>query len=94
MGHHHEEPANLSPRDREYLDLMKRGDDFMHIDLFLSAKRTYKEALKVKPGNKKAQEQIYQCSANIERDTIKVLITVPLVAGAIVFLFWYFGFPG
>ena len=88
MAHHDHEEENLSPEEKIYRDFIRRGNDFYNIDLFLSAKYMYADALKTKPNDTFAQEKFDQCKSNIKRDTIRVLTVVPIVAGIIVSLFY------
>jgi hypothetical protein len=88
MAHHDHEDENLSPEDKIYKDFIRRGNDFYNIDLFLSAKYMFADALKIRPNDEFAQERFNKCKSNIKRDTVRVLTVVPIVAGIIIGLFY------
>ena len=81
----HQEPIeeNYSHEEIKYRYHIQRGSDYMKIDLFRSARETYKEALNYKPGDPLATEKISECNGYIRRDRKKVLVIVPIVLAAI-----------
>jgi hypothetical protein len=83
MSHHEETTAILSHEELMYNDHIRRGSDFMKIDLFLSARGEYENALDYKPNDVFSKEQIALCNQYISRDRKKVLVIIPLVLGVI-----------
>jgi hypothetical protein len=83
MAHQETHEENLSHDEIQYRYHITRGSDFMKIDLFRSARETYKEALIYKPGDPIATEKITECNQNIRRDRKKVLVIVPFVLAII-----------
>jgi hypothetical protein len=79
MAHQEVHEENLSHGEIMYRYHILRGSDYMKIDLFRSARETYKEALTYKPGDSFSLEQIDLCNKNISRDRKKVLVIVPIV---------------
>ena len=83
MAHEEVHEENLSHDEIQYRYHIQRGSDYMKIDLFRSARETYKEALIYKPGDPLAAEKIAVCHQYIRRDRKKVLIIVPVVLAII-----------
>jgi hypothetical protein len=83
MAHEEVNEENLSHEEILYRYHIQRGSDYMKIDLFRSARETYKEALQYKPGDSLATENIAVCNQYINRDRKKVLIIVPVVMAII-----------
>ena len=84
MAHEEVQEENLSHEEIQYRYHIQRGSDYMKIDLFRSARETYKDALKYKPGDSFSAEKIDLCNQYISRDRKKVLIIVPIVLAVIV----------
>ena len=83
MAHEEVHEENLSHEEIQYRYHIQRGSDYMKIDLFRSARETYKEALTYKPGDPLATEKIAICNQYIHRDKKKVLMIVPIVLAII-----------
>ncbi len=83
MSHEEVQEENISHDEIRYRYHIQRGSDYMKIDLFRSARETYKEALTYKPGDPLATEKIAACNQNIKRDRTKVLLIVPVVMAII-----------
>lgn len=79
MAHEEIREENLSHEEIKYRYHIQRGSEYMKIDLFRSARETYKEALNYKPGDQLATEKIEECNKYIRRDRNKVLVIVPFV---------------
>ncbi|HTX87983.1 MAG TPA: hypothetical protein VMC08_03260 [Bacteroidales bacterium] len=79
MAHETIQEENLSHEEIKYRYHIQRGMDFTKIELFRSARENYLEALKYKPGDPLALERADECNRQIKRDTVKVLIIVPVV---------------
>lgn len=86
MSHHEESQENMSHEEIMYRYHIQRGSDFTKIDLFLSARNNYKEALKYHPGDPFATEKVAECTAQIRKDRKKVLIILPFVFALITLL--------
>jgi hypothetical protein len=84
MAHQELNEDNLSHEEIKYRYHIQRGSDYMKIDLFRSARETYKEALIYKLGDPLATEKIAECNQNIQRDKKKVLLIVPIVLAIII----------
>jgi hypothetical protein len=83
MAHQEINEDNLSHEEIRYRYFMTRGVDFTKIELFLSAREHYKQALLYKPGDPEATEKIAWCNDRIRKDRKSVLILVPLVLALI-----------
>jgi len=79
MAHEEIHEENLTHEEIKYRYHIQRGYDFTRIELFRSARENYREALKYKPGDAFASEKAEECDRNIRRDTLRVLIIVPIV---------------
>ena len=81
---HHILESTLSPVERQFLDLMRHGDNFFKIELLRPAKSYYKKALELNIEAEKVKEKIAECdrllSFEIKVIRILVAITVALVA--------------
>jgi len=77
MENHSSEKA-MCPAEIEYLDLIKRGDDFLKIQLLRPAKSWYQKALKLNIEPEKVRQKIAECDNQLafERKVIRILIVV------------------
>jgi hypothetical protein len=83
MSHEEVHTENLSHEEIMYRYHIQRGSDFTKIELFRSARESYKEALKYKPGDPLSTEKIAECNQKIAHDRKKVLVIVPFVLALI-----------
>ena len=83
MAHHETHDEHLSHDEIMYRYHIQRGSDFTKIDLFLSAKNNYLDALKYKPGDPFASTRAEECTKQIRKDRKKVLMIVPFVLALI-----------
>lgn len=83
------EDVNLTEEEKEYRDLIRRGDDFFRIELFKSSREKYEEALKLKPSDEYAQNRIIECNNLIKRDTRRILMVLPFVIAFVYFIVAY-----
>ncbi len=75
--------------DSDYIDFIRRGNDFFKIDLFKSAKEMYEQALLCKPNDSEAGSKISDCNNLIKRDTKRVLLVLPFVFIAVFAVIWF-----
>jgi len=77
--------SQRSPAENDFIDFMKRGDDFYKIELLRQAIVWYKKALKLNIDNEKAKSSILQCERLLayENKVVKILISI---AAALVLL--------
>jgi hypothetical protein len=83
---------NLRKEEIEFNEMIQRGDDFMKIQIFRSARECYKLALDMNFNNILAQEKLKGCSQNIKSES-KTIITILIVFGLIIvsvltYLYW------
>ena len=83
MAHHETHDENLSHEEIMYRYHIQRGSDFTKIELFLSAKNNYLDALRYKPGDPFATVKVGECVRQIRKDRKKVLMIVPFVLALI-----------
>jgi hypothetical protein len=88
MANNETENLNISPEEKEYNDLIRRGDDFFKIDLFKSAKEMYEKVLLIKPDDPDTVSKISECKRLIKRDTKRVLIVLPFILIAVITVIW------
>lgn len=81
--------SSMSQAERELMDLLQHGDDFLKIELLRPAKTYYERALKLHPGDEKIREKIAECDKLIafEKMVITVLVIVAAVIVAALLLF-------
>jgi len=75
--------STLSHSEREYLDLMRHGDNFFKIELLRPAKSYYQKALQLNIETEKVKQRIAECDRLLAFE-IKVIWI--LVAIAVVFV--------
>ena len=75
--------STLSHAEREYLDLMRHGDNFFKIELLRPAKSYYQKALRLNIETEKVKQRIAECDRLLAFE-IKVIWI--LVAIAVVFV--------
>jgi hypothetical protein len=83
---HQEDTSNLNREELAYQDYMKRGEDFMTIQIYRSAKEWYLKALELNLHNDTVQEKLNKCNSKIRSEShtiIMVLVVVALIVGAI-----------
>jgi hypothetical protein len=83
MAHEEVHEENLSHEEIQFRYHIQRGSDYTKIELFRSARESYKEALKYKPGDTLATEKMAECNRHISHDRNKVLVIVPIVLAII-----------
>jgi len=86
MSHHHEDNENLSPQEIKFNDCIRRGNDFLNIEQYLSAKECYQEALEMHFNDKLVNEKIQAVSKkqSYEKKTIlKILVAAVLIIAAV-----------
>ena len=82
MGAHTTENEVLDPETRAYNEFMNSGKDFEKIELYAYAIKKYTEALGVKPNDKTANAQIYECKKKLKHDNkiVAIVLVVAIVA--------------
>ncbi len=74
---------SLSPAEREFEDLMQRGDDFLKIELLRPAKSWYQKALKLNIETEKVKRKIAVCNEMLVFEIKVIRILVAIAAGVI-----------
>jgi hypothetical protein len=85
----HEDTPNLSKEELEFNDYIKRGDDFMTIQIYRSAKEWYTKAVEMKFNDELAKEKLDVCNKKLKtesRTIIAVVVIAALIVGSL-FLF-------
>lgn len=86
MSHHHEDTTNLSPNELKFNDCIRRAEDFMKIDQYLSAKECYAEAKELHFNDKLIDEKMQATTVKQEYERkiiIRILALVIVVMGSI-----------
>ena len=70
---HHNDDSNMSKEQLEFNDLIRRGDDFIKIQIYRNARECYTFALESNINNELANTKLSECNALIkpESSTIK-----------------------
>jgi hypothetical protein len=78
----HTSTENLSAAERNFVELVQRGDDFYKIELLRHAKSWYKKALELNLETEKINQKIEDCDKKLafERKLIYILLGVATVA--------------
>jgi hypothetical protein len=80
---HHEDTSHLSKEELEFRDYIKRGDDFMTIQIYRSAKEWYQKALEMNFDNEVVKLKLKECNAKLKTES-HTIITVLVVAAVVV----------
>ena len=85
---HHETEENISPVEKRFRDLMCNGDDFFKIEIYRSAVKQYKEAVKLDVNNDLANQKIAECESLLknERKWIYIILSVAAVTVILIWL--------
>jgi len=78
--------STLSHSEREYLDLMRHGDNFFKIELLRPAKSYYKKALQLNIDTEKVKQRIAECDRLLAFE-IKVIWILVIIAACFVLAF-------
>ena len=78
--------STLSHSEREYLDLMRHGDNFFKIELLRPAKSYYKKALQLNIETDKVKQRIEECDRLLDFE-IKVIWILVIIAACFVLAF-------
>jgi hypothetical protein len=88
----HVSTENLSKEELAFNEMMQRGEDFMKIEIFRSARECFSNALAMNFNNPLAQEKLSLCNQNIKSESkiiINILIVFAVVIAAVTtYLFW------
>jgi len=79
---HIDTEQHLSKEEQYFNDLMRRGEDFMKIEIFRNAKRCYNEALEIHVNNNLAIQKISNCEQLIRKES-RTILTILAVFAAI-----------
>ena len=85
---HHNDDLKLSKEEMEFNDMIRRGDDFMKIQIFRNAREWYTYALESNFNNEVAAPKLNECNALIKSEsrTIIKVVAVMAVVACILFL--------
>ena len=71
---------NLSSEERRYFDYMQKGDDFMKIEIYRSAKEWYTKALELNYNHELIQSKLDNCNRLLQLEKKKITIVVLVIA--------------
>jgi len=77
----HTSTENLSPAERNFVELVQRGDDFFKIELLHHAKNCYKRALELNMETEKISQKLSDCNKKLafERKVTFILIGLVII---------------
>jgi hypothetical protein len=72
----------------EFLDLLKRGDDFFQVELLRPAKSYYEKAMKLNLETDKVKEKIAECDRLLafEMKVIRILVAIAIAVTLISYM--------
>jgi hypothetical protein len=84
----HTSTEHLSPAERNFVELVQRGDDFYKIELLRHAKSWYKKALELNMETEKINQKIEDCNKKLasERKITFILIAIAIVSFSVYLL--------
>lgn len=77
---------DLSPEERLYLDYMQKGDDFMKIEIYRSAKEWYTKALELNHKHELISTKLANCNKLIQDEKKKIIVIVLVIALGVIAL--------
>ncbi|MEI6750410.1 MAG: hypothetical protein ACOYMF_15275 [Bacteroidales bacterium] len=78
----------LSPEERRYRDYMQKGDDFMKISIYRSAKEWYTKAQELNHKQELISTKLEHCNRLIQDEKKKIIVIVLVIAiGALALIF-------
>ena len=77
---HQLENTNLGSEERRFHDYMQKGDDFMKIQIYRSAKEWYTKALELNHNHELAQRKLDNCNMLLQQEKKIILIIVVVIA--------------
>ena len=77
---HQLENTDLSSEERRFLDYMQKGDDFMKIEIYRSAKEWYTNALELNINQGLIRSKLENCNKLIQHEKKKIIIVVSAIA--------------
>ena len=84
---HHNENLNLSKEELEFNDFIRRGDDFIKIQIYRNARECYTFALESNFNNEISEAKLSECNALIRSESRMIINVVAVMAiAAIVFI--------
>jgi hypothetical protein len=78
--------SDIGPEERHYLDYMQKGDDFMKISIYRSAKEWYTKALEFNFNRSLVQSKLDECNSLIQDEKKKIFVIVAVIAIAVTLL--------
>ncbi len=84
---HHNDDSHLSKEELEFNDLIKRGDEFIKIQIYRNAREMYELAVESNFNSDIANAKLGECNALIKSESKTILAVVAVMAiVAIVFM--------
>lgn len=74
------ENSGLSPMERRFLDYMQKGDDFMKIEIYRSAKECYARAEELNLNHAVAKSKLDNCNRLLHVEKKRIIIIVSVIA--------------
>lgn len=86
---HHSSETTFSPTEREFMDLMQHGDDFLKIELLRPAKSWYQKALELNIETDRVRQKIAECDKLLvfELKVIRILVAIAVVLVLVYYIF-------
>lgn len=77
---HPEDPIDLSLEERRFKDYIQKGDNFMKIQIYRSAKEWYTMALEMNQDHGLARSKLDNCNRLIQSEKKMIIIVVSAIA--------------
>jgi tetratricopeptide (TPR) repeat protein len=76
----------INPEEEKFQELIRLGDDFLRIEIYRQALKSYKQALELKPGDALVKDKISSCGQKIkyEKKVFIILLAAAVVITAVV----------
>ncbi len=84
---HHNEDSHLSKEELEFNDFVRRGDDFIKIQIYRNARECYTFALESNFNNEIAEAKLKECNALIKSESRMIINVVAVMAIAAIVIF-------
>jgi hypothetical protein len=74
------ETIDLSPEERRFLDFMQKGDDFMKIEIYRSAKECYSKALELNHNPGLVRSKLDNCNRLLQSEKKRIIVIASVMA--------------
>jgi len=79
----------LSPEERMYVDYIQKGDDFMKIEIYRSAKEWYTRALELNHNPGFVRSKLDNCNSLLQLEKKRIIVIISVIAIVVLALVFF-----